>query len=68
MPVCRALSAFTEFDGPAKSGKEVITVKYEKPEVVLVAPALDAIQGALDKGEGSFDPLPTDPAYSADEQ
>jgi hypothetical protein len=42
-------------------------MKYEKPEVVVVAPALDAIEGGMDKGIGSSDSLPTDPAYAADE-
>jgi hypothetical protein len=45
----------------------VISVSYEKPEVVLVAPAIEAIQGPMDKGIGAFDPKPTNGAYAADE-
>jgi len=43
-------------------------MNYEKPEVVLVTPAIDAIQGPMDKGIGSLDPKPTDAAYAADEE
>jgi len=46
----------------------VISVNFEKPEVVLMAPAIDAVQGPLEKGSGAFDPKPTDGAYTADEE
>jgi hypothetical protein len=42
-------------------------MEYQRPEVVVLASALDAIQGDMDKGRGSFDPAQTDPAYVADE-
>jgi hypothetical protein len=41
-------------------------MKYEKPEIVLLASALTAVQGT-DKGIDSFDHEPSNPAYVADE-
>lgn len=45
-----------------------MSVEYEKPEVVRMANALEAIESVVDKGMGSFDPMPTDAAYRADEE
>jgi hypothetical protein len=50
-----------------RPGKEVITVKYEKPVIQTILAAEASIQGS-----GKFDELmdshqPTNPAYEADE-
>ena len=47
-------------------------MKYEKPEVTVMAPAIIAIQGACAKTHGPNDsgcgtPRPTPTAYEADE-
>jgi hypothetical protein len=47
-------------------------MKYEKPEVTVMAPAMTAIQGACAKSHGPNDsgcgaPRPTPTAYEADE-
>lgn len=41
-------------------------MKYEKPEIVVLASALDAVKSTV-KGAGSHDILPSNPAYEADE-
>jgi hypothetical protein len=50
--------------------KEVIAMKYEKPEVVRVASALAAVQNTSDKGPTTSNDLEepcTASAYAADE-
>lgn len=47
-------------------GKEVINMRYQKPEVVILATALEAIKGTV-KGSGGHDVIPSNPAYEADE-
>lgn len=52
-----------------QKGKEVRTMKYEKPELVAFGPACDAIQGS-GKGHGTTDTSerrPSTSAYEADE-
>ena len=41
-------------------------MKYEKPEVVELASAIETVQG-LGKGMGGFDTEPSDAAYQSDE-
>jgi hypothetical protein len=47
-------------------GKEVINMRYQKPEVVPLATAFEAIKGTV-KGSGGQDVIPSNPAYEADE-
>jgi hypothetical protein len=46
-------------------------MKYEKPEIVILASAMDAIHSCSEKGEGPSDHCggiePTNGAYEADE-
>jgi hypothetical protein len=42
-------------------------MKYEKPEVVLLASAVHAVQGTGKNGQSGDGPFPTNPAYEADE-
>lgn len=41
-------------------------MRYEKPQITLVASAADAVKDT-NKGMGSADFLPSNPAYEADE-
>jgi len=41
-------------------------MKYEKPEVVVLAPAIEAVQ-YRGKGDSAFDGEPSDGAYRSDE-
>jgi hypothetical protein len=51
--------------------KEVNTVKYEKPEAILLVPAIEAIQGTTSKpvniADSPSDHRPSPAAYEADE-
>jgi hypothetical protein len=46
--------------------KEVRTMKYEKPEIVVTETALLAVQGSAKMGP-DFDTQPSDAAYRSDE-
>lgn len=49
-----------------KRTKEVISMKYEKPNVVALGSSVTLIQGN-DKHGGVHDLIPSTPAYEADE-
>jgi hypothetical protein len=53
--------------GNLTNRKEVIAMKYEKPEVVLSESATKAVK-EIGKGSPDSDNEPTDAAYKADEQ
>jgi hypothetical protein len=53
--------------GDPHNRKEVKTMKYEKPEVVVLDDAISAVQ-STPKPSGGIDVLPSAPSYQSDEE